>query len=98
MNNDLISIRKNLRNSLAQLRRDYSVRRLGIFGSVARGNQTVSSDVDILVDFTHPLGLFRFVELENHLSQLLGKPVDLVTKNALKPIVKDQILQETIYA
>jgi len=74
------------------------VRRLGIFGSVARGNQTVSSDVDILVDFTHPLGLFRFVELENHLSQLLGKPVDLVTKNALKPIIKDQILQETIYA
>ncbi|KKT37612.1 MAG: polymerase beta domain protein region protein, partial [Candidatus Gottesmanbacteria bacterium GW2011_GWB1_44_11c] len=48
--------------------------------------------------FTHPLGLFRFVELENHLSQLLGKPVDLVTKNALKPIIKDQILQETIYA
>jgi len=80
------------------LRDKYFVREIGIFGSVARGEQTPVSDVDILVEFSQPVGFFVFLDLEDFLSHTLGKKVDLVTKRALKPAVKDQILRDAIYA
>jgi predicted nucleotidyltransferase len=80
------------------LRSKYFVREIGIFGSVARGEQTAASDVDILVEFSQPVGFFAFLDLEDFLSRTLGKKVDLVTKRALKPAVKDQILRDAIYA
>ncbi|KKT33861.1 MAG: polymerase beta domain protein region protein [Candidatus Gottesmanbacteria bacterium GW2011_GWB1_44_11c] len=70
------------------------MRRLGIFGSVARGNQTVSSDVDILVEFSKPISLFKFLELEEILTGLLGRKVDLVSKKSLKPNIGRNILRE----
>lgn len=54
------------------------------------------SDIDILVEFEKPIGLFKFLELEEHLSQLLGRKVDLVSKNALKPHIGKYILDEVI--
>ncbi len=79
------------------LRDKYFVKEIGIFGSVARGEQTVMSDVDILVEFSEPVGFFVFLDLEDFLTRTLGKKVDLVTKRALKPAVKDQILKDAIY-
>jgi predicted nucleotidyltransferase len=79
------------------LRDKYLVKEIGIFGSVARGDQTPSSDVDILVEFLEPVGFFAFLDLEDFLSNTLGKKVDLVTKRALKSAVKDQILKEALY-
>jgi predicted nucleotidyltransferase len=82
----------------ATLRDRYLVKEIGIFGSVARGEQTAASDVDILVEFSEPIGFFAFLDLEDFLTGALGKKVDLVTKRALKPAVKDQILNDAIYA
>jgi predicted nucleotidyltransferase len=79
------------------LRDKYFVKDIGIFGSVARGEQTAESDIDILVEFSEPVGFFAFLDLENFLSGALGKKVDLVTKRALKPAVKNQILKDAIY-
>lgn len=79
------------------LENDYHVKKLGVFGSVARGNQKKSSDVDILVEFSKPVGFFQFIKLEDYLSKILSRKVDLVTKNALKPAIKAQILKEMIY-
>ena len=79
------------------LRKNYHVKQLGVFGSVARGGQTNVSDIDMLVDLIEPVGLFQFIDLENYLSQLLGKKVDLVTKAALKPAIKDDILKDIVY-
>jgi len=76
----------------------YSVKEIGIFGSVARGEQKAGSDVDVLVDFTEPIGLFDFVRLEGYLSSLLEAKVDLVTKAGLKPAIRDEILNQAIYA
>jgi predicted nucleotidyltransferase len=76
----------------------YFVRQIGVFGSVARGDQRPDSDVDILVDFNKPIGVFDFIRLEDYLSQLLGSKVDLVTKTGLKSIIKDEVLSQTIYA
>jgi predicted nucleotidyltransferase len=82
----------------AILRDKYRVKEIGIFGSVARGEQTASSDVDVLVTFSEPVGFFNFLDLEDFLSEMFKKKVDLVTKKALKSVVKEQIIKETIYA
>ena len=79
------------------LRDKYLVKEIGIFGSVARGEQTAVSDVDVLVEFSEPVGFFTFLDLESFLSKTFGKKVDLVTKRALKPAVKDQILKDAVY-
>jgi predicted nucleotidyltransferase len=73
------------------------VQTIGIFGSYVRGEQKKKSDLDILVEFSEPIGLFKFVELEDFLSQELNLKVDLVMKDALKPRIKDSILKEAIY-
>jgi predicted nucleotidyltransferase len=82
------------------LKERYQVETVGFFGSYARGEQKKKSDIDILVDFSQPnaIDLFDFIELEEFLSKKLGIKVDLVTKSALKPMIKEQILKETIYA
>ena len=67
-------------------------------GTYARGEQKKGSDVDILVEFREPIGLFKFLELEEYLSEIIGGKVDLVSKKALKPRIGQRILAEAIYA
>lgn len=76
----------------------YSVRSLSLFGSVARGEAGQDSDVDILVEFSRPIGIFQFVRLKCALEAALGRPVDLATPSSLKPQLRDQILKEAIRA
>jgi uncharacterized protein len=73
---------------------DLGVRSLSIFGSVARNESTKKSDIDILVDFDPKKGFFAFAGLQDYLESILNCRVDLVTKNALHPALKAQILQE----
>jgi predicted nucleotidyltransferase len=75
------------------------VRQLGIFGSFVRGEQTENSDVDVLVEFepSARFGLLTFCQLENDLSEVLQRKVDLVMKDGLKPRLGERILQEVIY-
>lgn len=90
-------INRTLREHLDDLRRDYGVAEIGVFGSFARGEQREGSDVDILVQFSRPVGFVTFMKLENHLRKLLGVKVDLVTKKALKPYIGRHILEEVRY-
>lgn len=90
-------ISRTLREHLEELRRDYGVMELGVFGSFARGQQTEHSDVDILVQFSRPVGFVAFMRLENYLQEILGRKVDLVTKKALKPYIGRHILEEVRY-
>ena len=76
----------------------YRVSAISLFGSVARGEPTEESDIDLLVEFSRPIGLLQFVELKRTLEELLGRPVDLVTPKALKPQLRDRILKEAIRA
>lgn len=73
-----------------------SVARVALFGSVARGEESVGSDVDLLVEFARPVGLFHFVHVKRFLEELLGRPVDLVTPDALHPALRDAILAEAL--
>ncbi len=79
------------------LKKNYNVEDLGVFGSFARGDNTQTSDVDILVRFSQPIGFFKFIDLENYLTKLLGRQVDLVTEKALKPTIKNDVLREVMY-
>jgi len=74
----------------------YNVDKIGYFGSFARNEQTESSDVDIIVSFSKPLG-WAFFELQELLEKELNRKVDLVTFNALKEQLKERILSEVIY-
>ncbi len=86
-----------LKGHLPELK-EYGVSAIAVFGSVARGESKPDSDIDILVDFNRPVGLFQFARLKMHLESLLGKPVDLVTTTALKEQLKPSILKEAVYA
>ena len=85
-----------LRRHEVEIRARYAVQGLGLFGSVVRGEATAGSDLDLLVEFEHPPTLFEFVRLQQHLSELLGLPVDLVMKSALKPAIGQAILREVV--
>ncbi len=89
---------KILKEELSYLKETFQIKRIGIFGSWVRGEQTEGSDIDVLVEFEKPVGFFTFIELEDRLSELLGVRVDLVTPDALKPLIKSYILEETVYA
>ena len=80
-----------------ELRERFHVKEIGVFGSFVRKEQKRGRDVDVLVDFFETIDLFKFVELENYLSELLGVKVDLVMKGALKPRLEERILSEAVY-
>ena len=87
-------IKKVIADNRDILSREFKVKEIGLFGSVVRGEEKASSDVDILVEFDEPISLFKFLELEELLSGLIGKKVDLVSKKALKPRIGRRILSE----
>jgi hypothetical protein len=90
-------ILKILKDELSYLNKKYNVRKLGLFGSYSRGEQTPESDIDILVEFEKPIGFFKFIELEDYLTERLETKVELVTDDALKPLVKPYVMEEIVY-
>ncbi|MBI3537212.1 MAG: nucleotidyltransferase family protein [Chloroflexi bacterium] len=96
-NPQLTRAKRILRKDLPTIRARYKVKSLGLFGSFIRGEQRKRSDLDILVEFDDPnLSLIKFIEMENHLTDLLGVKVDLVEKTRLKPRIGERILQEVV--
>ncbi len=79
-----------------ELAEEYAIRELGLFGSFVRAEGTDDSDVDVLVEFSRPIGMFKFLELEERLARALGHKVDLVSKKALKQHIGARILAEVV--
>jgi len=75
------------------LYRDYAVTKIGLFGSFSDNSNTEESDIDILIELERPIG-WKFFTLELFLGNIFNKKIDLVTKNALKEQLKDQILKQ----
>ncbi len=88
--NDILKTLKDLKPVLY---RDYSVKEIGLFGSFSDNSFTEDSDIDILVELEKPIG-WRFFSLEIFLEKTFGRKIDLVTKNALKEQIKDNILRQ----
>jgi predicted nucleotidyltransferase len=91
-----LDIESKLQEVMPVLVDKFHVSKIGYFGSHANGRQTDKSDLDLLVEFSQPIG-WEFFTLEKFLEQEFGLPVDLVTKNALKERIKDTILNQVIY-
>ena len=95
--NKLEKIEKALKEYKPLLEGGFKVKDIGIFGSYLRKKQKEASDLDILVEFSKPIGLFDFIRLEESLTERLGIKVDLVMRDALKPRIKDKIIKEALY-
>lgn len=93
----LNKIKEILKQNKKELKDKYKIKEIGVFGSYVRGEEKKRSDIDILVEFKEPVGLFEFMDLEEYLEELLGVKVDLVSKKALKPRIGQHILKEVIY-
>ncbi len=89
------NIQSQISLALPELKTRYPIEQMAIFGSRARGDATPESDVDILVSFNGRIGI-EFIDLADELEKILGKKVDLVTMESLKPrqwvYIKNQIL------
>ncbi len=92
----LEEIKTTLTKHKEKLRQNYKVKKIGIFGSYARGEQKETSDVDVLVEFEEPVG-FAFIHLADSLEELLGIKVDLTTKDAIKPNRWKYIKDDLVY-
>ena len=89
-----------LRENYAYLASEYGMKRLGLFGSYAKGTPAESSDVDLVVEFERPIG-FRFAEFAEYLEMLLGKKVDILTPAGIQGIrierIARSIEENTVY-
>ncbi|MBN1236470.1 MAG: nucleotidyltransferase family protein [Methanotrichaceae archaeon] len=92
----LEDLKQLLRNNLADLRKEYRVSTLWLFGSYVRGEQHKHSDLDILVEFEEVPTLPKFISLERKLREITGIKVDLVSIRALKGEIGERILREKV--
>lgn len=93
---ELQSIQQILTKLKPELKEKYFVKSLGLFGSVVRNDFKANSDIDIIVDFSKPVGI-EFIDLADYIEEKLRKKVDLVSHNGVKPKYFQQIQSEIIY-
>jgi len=94
--NNLSTIQKKLLSIKPFLVTKYHVSELGLFGSVVRDDFSPVSDIDIMVDFSRPVGI-EFIDLADELERHLNRKVDLVSRKGIKPKYFDVIQPEIIY-
>jgi predicted nucleotidyltransferase len=88
---NLLSQQKNI------LEKDYYIKKIGIFGSYSRGEQTENSDLDILVDLIEPVNLLKLIKVENHIQEITGLKVDLLPRIDIREEIKENILKEVVF-
>ncbi|MFW6282209.1 MAG: nucleotidyltransferase family protein [bacterium] len=89
-------IEQKLKKLKPVLKEKYKVKSIGFFGSYSRQEAIEDSDIDILVEFSESIG-WEFIDIKNFLEEKLGKKVDLVTPEALRPEFKEDVLKDVIY-
>jgi len=84
------------REIILALAAQYGINRVRIFGSVARGEETLHSDLDLLVNFDEDRSLLDLIGFRNKLEEVLDRKVDVVSENALHWYIKDKVIQEAV--
>jgi hypothetical protein len=90
-------INNRLKKVKGELYTKYKVINIGVFGSIVRGTSKKKSDIDIMVEYQQLPDLLKFIELENYLTGVLGKKVDLVEKTSIRKELKKYIMQEVLF-
>ena len=96
---DLQYVLETLRSHESDLRR-LGVSHAAVFGSVARGEAGLESDIDVLVDLDEdrPMGIFQYARLKLYIGELLDGPSDVVNRRTIKPLLRANILHDLIHA
>jgi predicted nucleotidyltransferase len=99
MTGALNDVLRTLRAHESELRQ-LGVSHAAVFGSVARGEATAGSDIDVLVDLdpVRPMGIFAYARLKLYINEILDGAGDVVNRRALKPLLRDSILRDAIHA
>ena len=92
MNNNI----KEIRQKILPILQEYGVKRIALFGSCTRGEMKKNSDIDILIEIKADISLLGFVELQQRIEEALGRKVDLVEYDTLKPLLRERILKEQV--
>ena len=79
---------------IIEILKPYNPKRIGLFGSVSRNEETETSDIDILYSFNTPISLFGLVDIQDALQKKLHKKIDLVSEKAVHPLLKDKIFND----
>lgn len=87
---------KEIKRKILPILQNYGVKKAGLFGSCVRGEMREDSDIDILVEIEKDISLLDFVGLKLEIEDALGKKIDLVEYNTIKPLLKDRILNEQV--
>lgn len=87
---------EELKRKVLPILQQYGVKRVGLFGSCVRGEMREDSDIDILVEIEKDISLLDFVGLKLEIEEKLGRKVDLVDYNAIKPLLRERILKEQV--
>lgn len=93
---NLISIKRRLEALKPELRNKYHVKSIGIFGSAVRSDFTPQSDIDIIVEFSQPIGI-SFIDLADFIEEKMNSKVDLVSRKGIKPNYFKAIENEIVY-
>lgn len=83
-----------LQQKLRPLCVESGISRLGVFGSVARGDDNALSDIDLIVKFKDPVGMFDLIGVEERMEKLLGRAVDLGTEASLHPLIIENVKRD----
>ena len=82
------------KKQLNEICRQNGIAMLAVFGSVARGEDTPESDVDLLIKLKKPVGLIEFIRLEDKFVEVFGRKVDLATEESLHPLIRQNVLSD----
>ena len=99
MSKEFETIKQKIALNKEYLQKTYGVEEIGVFGSLARGDNNENSDIDIAIEINHEkatVGLFEFARMQHYLEGVLGRKVDLVIKSGIKSLIKDEILSQLI--
>jgi len=87
---------EEIKQKILPILNNYGVKRVALFGSCVRDEMDEDSDIDILVDIEADISLLDFVGLKQRIEEILGRKIDLVEYNTLKPLLRDKILKEQV--
>ena len=87
---------EEIKQKISPILKRYGIKKAGLFGSVARGGMKEDSDIDMLVEIENPISLLDFIKIKLEIEKTLGREVDLVEYDTIKPLLKKRILNEEI--
>lgn len=87
---------EEIKQKIRPILKKYNIKRAGLFGSYVRGDMREDSDIDILVEIEDDISLLDFVGIKLEIEDILGKKVDLVEYDTIKPLIKEKIIKEQV--